>query len=198
MKLFDTQMPQMYSKALFEEKCTDLAPEHTGKMLDVVFTGTANLLNQAKSKEKPTVFTFRKINGDLIAAAMVRFFENEDTNNPGNWSLVWTFDDADIPEGALVIDLSDSQTHSDFRAVAGEKYGMRFEDTAAMTDCLTYALIHVKKWLDENAKEGTEVSLEFDGFFQARVAIENGEKVFAIEPDGEIKNLIKDDAAIEK
>ena len=52
MKLFDTQMPQMYSKALFEEKCTDLAPEHTGKMLDVVFTGTANLLNQAKSKEK--------------------------------------------------------------------------------------------------------------------------------------------------
>ena len=198
MKLFDTQMPQMYSKALFEEKCTDLAPEHTGKMLDVVFTGTANLLNQAKSKDKATVFTFRKINGDLIAAAMVRFFENEDTNNPGNWSLVWTFDDADIPEGALVIDLSDSQTHSYFRAVAGEKYGMRFEDTAAMTDCLTYALIHVKKWLDENAKEGTEVSLEFDGFFQARVAIENGEKVFAIEPDGEIKNLIKDDAAIEK
>ena len=198
MKLFDTQMPQMYSKALFEEKCTDLAPEHTGKMLDVVFTGTANLLNQAKSKEKPTVFTFRKINGDLIAAAMVRFFENEDTNNPGNWSLVCTFDDADIPEGALVIDLSDSQTHSYFRAVAGEKYGMRFEDTAAMTDCLTYALIHVKKWLDENAKEGAEVSLEFDGFFQARVAIENGEKVFAIEPDGEIKNLIKDDAAIEK
>ena len=197
MKLFDTQMPQMYSKALFEEKCTDLAPEHTGKMLDVVFTGTANLLNQAKSKEKATVFTFRKINGDLIAAAMVRFFENEDTNNPGNWSLVWTFDDADIPEGALVIDLSDSQTHSYFRAVAGEKYGMRFEDTAAMTDCLTYALIHVKKWLDENAKEGAEVSLEFDGFFQARVAIENGEKVFAIEPDGEIKNLIKDDAAIE-
>ena len=198
MKLFDTQMPQMYSKALFEEKCTDLAPEHTGKMLDVVFTGTANLLNQAKSKEKATVFTFRKINGDLIAAAMVRFFENEDTNNPGNWSLVWTFDDADIPEGALTIDLSDSQTHSYFRAVAGEKYGMRFEDTAAMTDCLTYALIHVKKWLDENAKEGAEVSLEFDGFFQARVAIENGEKVFAIEPDGEIKNLIKDDAAIEK
>ena len=198
MKLFDTQMPQMYSKALFEEKCTDLAPEHTGKMLDVVFTGTANLLNQAKSKDKATVFTFRKINGDLIAAAMVRFFENEDTNNPGNWSLVWTFDDADIPEGALTIDLSDSQTHSYFRAVAGEKYGMRFEDTAAMTDCLTYALIHVKKWLDENAKEGAEVSLEFDGFFQARVAIENGEKVFAIEPDGEIKNLIKDDAAIEK
>ena len=198
MKLFDTQMPQMYSKALFEEKCTDLAPEHTGKMLDVVFTGTANLLNQAKSKDKATVFTFRKINGDLIAAAMVRFFENEDTNNPGNWSLVWTFDDADIPAGALVIDLSDSQTHSYFRAVAGEKYGMRFEDTAAMTDCLTYALIHVKKWLDENAKEGAEVSLEFDGFFQARVAIENGEKVFAIEPDGEIKNLIKDDAAIEK
>ena len=198
MKLFDTQMPQMYSKALFEEKCTDLAPEHTGKMLDVVFTGTANLLNQAKSKEKPTVFTFRKINGDLIAAAMVRFFENEDTNNPGNWSLVWTFDEADIPEAALKIDFSDLQTHSYFIAAAGEKYGMQFKTDAMLVDCISYALIQLKKWLDENAKEGTEVMIEQDAIFQARVAVENGAHVFAIEPAAEIKVLIKSDAMIEK
>ena len=188
----------MYSKGLFEEKCSDLAPEHTDKMFDVIFTGTANLLNQAKSQDKPTAFTFRKIDGSLIAAALVQFFPNEDKSNPGNWSLVWTFDEADIPENSLKIDFSDTQTHSYFRQVAGEKYGMRFEGVTELVDCLTYALTSLKKWLDENAKEGSETSVELDGFFQARVAVENGEKVFALEADGEIKNLIKDDAAIEK
>ena len=167
-------------------------------MFDVIFTGTANLLSQAKSKDKATAFTFRKIDGSLIAAAVVQYFENEDKKNPGNWSLVWTFDEADIPENSLLIDFSDTQTHSYFRAVAGEKYGMRFEGVAELVDCLVYALSTLKKWLDENAKENAETSIELDGFFQARVAVENGEKIFAIEPDGEIKNLIKDDAAIEK
>ena len=198
MKLFDTNLPAMYSKGLYEEKCSDLAPEHMDKMFDVIFTGTANLLSQAKSKDKATAFTFRKIDGSLIAAAVVQYFENEDKKNPGNWSLVWTFDEADIPENSLLIDFSDTQTHSYFRAVAGEKYGMRFEGVAELVDCLVYALSTLKKWLDENAKENAETSIELDGFFQARVAVENGEKIFAIEPDGEIKNLIKDDAAIEK
>ena len=63
---------------------------------------------------------------------------------------------------------------------------------------LTYLLQQIYKWLDENAKEGEEVIVEQDGIFQARVAVENGEKVFAIEPAGEVKMLIKDDAAIEK
>jgi hypothetical protein len=61
-----------------------------------------------------------------------------------------------------------------------------------------YALSQIKKWLDENAKEGEETVIECPGLFQARVGIEGGEKVFAIEADGEIKNIIKDDAAIEK
>lgn len=198
MKLFDTNLPAMYSKGLFEEKCSDLAPEHMDKMFDVIFTGVANLLNQAKSKDHPTAFTFRNIDSSLVAAALVQFFPNEDESKPGNWSLVWTFDETDIPENALKIDFSDTQTHSYFRAVAGEKYGMRFEDVSSLVDCLTYALIQLKKWLDENAKEGAEVSVELDAIFQARVSVENGEKVFAVEADGEIKNLIKDDAAIEK
>lgn len=198
MKLFDTQLPQMYSKGLFEEKCLDLAPEHTDKMLDIVLTGTANILNHNKSKDKATAFTFKLPTGVLVAAAIVRFFENEDKSNPGNWSLVWTFDEADIPEGSITIDIADVQTHSYFIAAAGEKYGIQFEDTGSLVNCLVYVLMQLKKWLDENVKEGTDVSVEMDGFFQARATVENGVKIFALEPAGEIKMLIKDDAAIEK
>lgn len=198
MKLFDSALPQNYSKVLFEEKCSDLAPEHTDKMLNIMFTAVSNLLNQSKSMTQPTAFTFKAVDGSIIAASIIQFFENEDSSKPGNWSLVWTFDGADIPETALVIDFNDPQTHSYFRAAAGEKYGIKFEDTASLIDCMVVLIQQLKKWLDDNAKEGSEVMVELDGIFQARVAVENGEKVFAIEPAGEIKNLIKDDVAIEK
>lgn len=198
MKLFDTTLPQNFSKGLFEEKNYDLAPEHTDKITYTVFTATADLLNNVKSKERPASFVFDRIDGSVIAAAIVQYFPNEDESKPGNWSLVWTFDEADIPENALRISLKDTQTHSYYRAIAGDKWGMKFKDPACLTTLLTYVLEQVYKWLDENAAEGKEVSVEQEAVFQARVAVENGEKVFALEPAGEIKMLIKDDAAIEK
>lgn len=198
MKLFDSTLPQMYSKALFEEKCFDLAPEHTDKMFDTLFTGAANLLKSVKSLEKPVAFVINELNGNMVAAAICQYFKNDDANQPGNFSLVWTFDPADIPEGALVISLDDTKTHSFFIAAAGSKYGIKFKDASCIVNTLGYTMGQLKKWLDENAKEGQIVSVELDGIFQGRVEVQNGVKVFAVEPDGEIKNLIKDDAAIEK
>ena len=198
MKINESTLPEMFSKALFEEKNLDLAAEHMDKIMDIIFTGTANLLSNVKSMNKPVAFTFTKLDQSFIAAAMVQFFKNEDESKPGNWSLSWTFDPADIPVDATKIDISDAQSHSYFRAVAGEKYGIRFEMQSDILDCITMALTQLKKWLDENAKEGVDVKIEQDGIFQARVAVENGEKVFAVEADGEVKNLIKDDTADEK
>lgn len=198
MKLFETTLPQNYSKGLFEEKNYDLAAEHTDKFCYVAFTAVSNLLNGAKSKDRPVSFEFNTIDGKVVAAAIVQYFPNEDASKPGNWSLVWTFDEADIPDGTNRISLKDPQTHSYFRAVAGDKYGIRFKDPACLTTLVTYLFEQIRKWLDENADESKEVSVEMDAVFQARVAVENAQKVFALEPAGEIKMLIKDDAAIEK
>ena len=63
---------------------------------------------------------------------------------------------------------------------------------------MVVTLEEIKKYLDENAKEGETVGVKLDGIFQARVAIENGIKVFALEADGLIKVLVKDDEAIAK
>lgn len=197
MKLKESQLPEMYSKALFEEVYFDLAPDHTDKMFDVLFTGTSAVLNFTKSKERPAAYAFKALNGTFIAAAIVQYFEST-SENPGNWSLVWTFDEADIPDNALVNTLDDSQTHQYFIGVAGNKYAMQFKNESAIMNCLVYCLTHLKKWLDENAKETEEVSIELDGIFKARVAVENGEKVFALEPGEDVKVLIKSDDMIEK
>ena len=198
MKLYDTKLPDAFSKALFEEVNLDLAPSHLDKIYDVIFTGTANLLAHSKSMTTPTAFVYETYNGTFIAACVVQFFENEDKDNPGNWNMIWTFNEADIPESATRISINNSQTHTYFRGVGGQKYGIRFEDDSSLVTTLIYCLKELKKWLDENASETEDVSVECEGIFLARVGVEGGEKVFSLEADGEIKNIIKDDAAIEK
>jgi hypothetical protein len=196
MKLFETSLPQNYSKGLYEEKNYDLAPEH--KILYTVFTGVSELLNAFKNKEKPISFVFDRLDGSVIAAAICQYFPNEDDSKPGNWSLVWTFDESDIPENADRYSIVDERSHPFFRGIAGEKWGLKFKDISCLVTLTSYALEQIYKWLDENADSNNEVSVELESVFQARVAVEDGQKVFALEPAGEIKMLIKDDASIEK
>ena len=198
MNFRESRLPQMYSKGLYDDKCYTLSSGHADKMFDVLFTGTANLLNDVKTKDHPVAYVINNVNGNFLGAAVVQYFENNDTDNPGNWSLIWTFNESDIPENAMKMSLADVQTHSYFRMVAGEKHNCQFKTTATCVDLMSYALVQLHKWLDENAKEDMVESIELDGVFTARVGVEDGVKVFSIEPHGEIKNLIKDDAAIEK
>lgn len=198
MNLYDTQLPANFSKALFDDKCMDLAPEHMDKILDCAVTGIANLLNNAKSMDHATVYEIRRVEGPFVVACVVQFFDNEDKKNPGNWNMTWTFDEKDIPKDSTIISIDNPQTHTYFRAVAAEKWGMIFEDESSIVTTIIFAFEQLKKWLDENVADGKEASIEVDSLFQVRAAVEGGVKVFAIEADGEIKNLIKDDAAIEK
>lgn len=197
MKLFDTMLPESYSKALFEEIKSDLAPEHTDKMAETLFNAVSSVLNEAKSHEKPAVFLFKRLDESVIAAAICKYHEGEG-DQPGNYTLSWTCYKDDIPEDAVIITMDDPKTHSYFRAYAGDKWGIKFKDPSSIINLMNYFLEHLLKCLDENAKENEEFSIEQDGVFQARVMVEDGEKVFAIEPDGLIKNLIKDDASNEK
>ena len=197
-KLCDTDLPDHFSRRLFKEKNLDLAAEHLYKVYDAAVTGIANLLSHSKSKDRPTASVIRRFDKVFVVGCVVQFFPNSDDSNPGNWSMIWTFNEADIPENALIIEIENGDTHSYIIAVAGDKYGMKYPDDSSFLACNIIAFLELKQWLDENAKENEEVGVEVEGLFQARVAVENGEKVFAIEADGEIKNLIKDDAAIEK
>ena len=196
--LFDTNLPANYSKYLYEEMRADLAPEHTDKIIDVTFTASAEFLNIVKKKDKPAVLKFESLKNVFAAAAIVQYFENDDKKKPGNWNLFFTFDEKDVPENSQVYSITDPQLHPYFRSCAGEKYHFTYNNPETIINLPVAVFEQLKKWLDENAKEGEEVGVELDGVFQARVGIEGGEKVFAIEPAGEIKVLIKDDAAIEK
>lgn len=197
-ELMDTNIPQNAETGLFNDLCYDVAAAHIGKVIDVIVNGVTSCLAEIKSKEYPVAFVFNEKNGEFIIGSIVEYFKNEDDETkPGNWNYSWTFNKEDIPENSRIIDIYDDKYASYFRASAHTKYGMGFETATAMADVFTYILKTVNGWLDDNANENEESCVFIDGIIQFRVVVENGEKIKSAEPDGEIKQLIKDDSAIE-
>jgi hypothetical protein len=197
--LKDTKIPMSYSSGLYSEANYDIAAEHTDKILDVLVSGVTACLADIKSKDYPTAFVFKHAEKEFVIAAVVEYFKNEDDpSKPGNWNYSWTFDEKDIPENARICTPYDGSIASYFRSTGVSKYGMGFQAVNSMADIFIYLLRTISKWLDENAVEGEEAGVKLDNVIQFRVVIENGEKIKSAEPFGEIKQLIKDDAAIEK
>jgi hypothetical protein len=197
MEFNSTNLPHNMSHGLYNEKGYDVGEAHIEKIFTVIFNGVAGILKDQKSKDNPVTFCITELDGKPVAFATVEYFDAEG-ENPGNWSMVWGFNPDDIPENATRIDLQNDLTHSYFREVAGNKYGMKFHDRTSIVTLITYAMEQLYKWLDENAKEGEVVEIELDSVFTAKVEIVDGVKVFAIDPAVEIKTIIKDDASIEK
>ena len=194
----DSKIPAIYSTGLYSEKGYDIAWEHTDKILDIVVTGVTECLSDIKSKDYPVVFMFKEGEKNFIAAAIIEYYENEDdATKPGNWNYTWTFNEEDVPENAMIKDPYDTKLTSYFRTYGLSKYSMEFDKAEYLGDCSVYLFKVIKKWLEDNVNEGEENGVKIDGLIQFRVASENGEKIMAIEADGEIKQLIKDDAAIE-
>lgn len=198
INLMESQIPQNYQTGIYNEKGYELAPEHVDKIADVLFSGVTDCLADVKSKEIPVAFVFEQNNQDFIAAAVVQFIPNEDdATKAGSWSYIWTWYKDDVPTNARLIRATDIEMSVYFRGTGMRKYSMQWEDINAINECCRYLLCKIKSWLDENAVEGEEVGVEMKGVFQASVAIENGEKVYSLVPDGEMKKMIKDDSMIE-
>lgn len=197
IELKESQIPQSVSTGLFKEKLIDIAPNMTEMLIDVLVSAVTQALADLKSTDIPVAFKFCKSNGDFIAGAVVQYFPNEDKSNPGNWNYSWTFDESDIPENASIKTPYDSAVASYFRGSSLSKYGFHAPQAEYYGDTMSYILSVIKKWLDENASADEEQCVKVDGIIQFRVAIEDGEKVFSAEPDGEIKQIIKSDKDIE-
>ena len=196
-QLMETSIPDIYSRGLDDEKCFTIGSNHTDKIAVVLFTGVSECLKTLKSKEKPVVFKFVDLKDDLLALASVSYHANEDESKPGNWSYIWSFNEEDAPENALVVSIKDSQTHTFFVSTAGNKFNMAFESDAALIELMNYLLKTIKKYLIDNANEVEETGIELEGVFQARSIRENDEAVCSIEVIGETKAIIKSDEDIE-
>lgn len=191
----DSSLGENFSRALYDQDGYDVAAAHVDKLLDVFFTGISEYLHGAKTKEYPVAYCIEAKNGEFVVAAIVQYVEGTD-GQPGHWNYVWTPYKEDVPNNAKIEKNSNPLTWVYFRGVSNSKYSFGFEPNSEGIICAR-TFMSISQWLEDNADENEEVGIKQDGVFQARVAVENGEKVKAIEVIGETKALIKDDAASE-
>jgi predicted proteasome-type protease len=83
-----------------------------------------------------------------------------------------------------------------FDKVAYDVGGVSFNHERYMYDACVICVDTLIGVLDRESNDTEQVDIELEGYFVASVSVENGEKVFAITPDGAMKKIIKSDVAL--
>ena len=129
-------------------------------------------------------------------AAVVEYNDNEDGEGQGNWNYYFTFNPKDI-EGKRRYQISSTQVHTIIAKRGYELYRIRFATPNLITEYSVIFATLIREFLEANAKEGEEFTVEHEGYFVATSAVEDGVVEKSFLPDGAMKRLIKDDAATE-
>ena len=195
-KLQETSIPANFSQVMTTIG-RRVEPDRVGIVYDTLLMAMSDFLAQVKSKENKTAIAVKDLKGNLLLAGIVNYHKNENEDMPGNWSYELTFNEDDL-NGCNVSLSTDPHFNRVFLKTLENLHGLLLDDPIVMQPMIEEGINVIKQWLDVNAKENEEVSVEHPGFFVASVSVENGEKVYAIVPDGAMKRLIKDDSALEE
>lgn len=170
------------------------------------FASTSAYLSKVKvaKSDEAVALVLTDVAGNFKFASIVEYHENKDNpDEPGNWSYVMTFDPKTLDNIEKNKTLKKLLYSSDafkavFDKVAYDVAAIQFQHQTYMFDACLLVIDTLLQVLDREAKEDEIVDIELPGYFTASVSVENGEKVFAITPDGHMKQIIKDDTALDK
>lgn len=165
---------------------------------------TSTYLSKVKiaKEDEAVALVLTDINGVFKFAGIVEYHENEtDGDEPGNWSYVLTFNEEDVNSVASKKKLTKFLYGDDafklvFDKVSYDIGGIQFEHERYMYDACLLCVDSLIGVLDREANDADQIDIVLDGYFVASVAVEGGEKVFAITPDGAMKKIIKSDVAL--
>lgn len=175
---------------------TLLEPTDVLRIVETVVAGATDFLAMVKTKEDGAVLTFDNVKGEMVMAAVVEYNDNADGDGQGNWNYYFTFNPKDI-EGKKRYQISATQVHSVIAKRGYELCRIRFATPNLITDYSVIFATLMREFLETNAKDGEEFSVEHEGYFLATAAVEDGVVEKSFLPDGAMKRLIKDDAATE-
>ena len=175
------------------------------RIAKVIFAGISVYLSRRKvsKPDEAVAWILQDMSGGFKFAAIVEYHINEaNPDEPGNWSYTMTFNEEDI------IELEKKKTLRKFLAgdevfkstldkTAYDVGGFTFGRETFMYNSCLLTVDTILQVLDHEAVEGQVVDIEIPGYVTASVSIQNGEKVFAIVPSGQMKQLIKSDIALD-
>lgn len=201
----DTEMHQAFivnAAAIGFNFSDDDRPE---RIVKAFFASTASYLSKNKiaNTQEAVALILTDPSGNFKFAGIVEYHENENPDEPGNWSYVTTFNEDDVTNLEKSKSVKKLLYGSDpfktvFDKVAYDVAGVSFEHDSYMYDACLLVIDTLTQVLDREAKIGEVVDIDMPGYFTASVAVEDDVKVMAITPDGHMKAIIKDDSSLEK
>lgn len=170
------------------------------------FAASAAYLSKVKvsKADEAVALVLTDVAGNFKFAGIVEYHENKDNpDEPGNWSYVMTFDPKTLDniekhKGLKKLLYSSDTFLAVYDKVAYDVAAIQFQHQTYMFDACLLVIDTLLQVLDREAKDGEIIDIELPGYFTASVSVEDGEKVFAITPDGHMKQVIKDDTALDK
>lgn len=173
------------------------------RMYESFIAATSKFLSLVKKKDEVAALVLTTTSGSYKFGAWVEFHENENPDEPGNWSYTMSFNEEDLAsvektkqvKKYLYGDNSFMRVYDDCCYDIG---AIQFNSSGYMYDSCIIMVDTIIQILDAEAVEGEVVDIVLPGYVTFSVSIEGDEKVFAVTPDGAMKAVIKDDAAIAK
>ena len=141
--------------------------------------------------------------GNFEFAGIVEYHENEENKDePGNWSYVLTLNEEDLTDLENTKEVKKYLYGDDAFKVILDKVaydigGIEFQKDSFMYACCKILVETIVQVLDAEAVANDTVDIELKGYVTFSVSVEGDEKAYAVTPDGAMKKLIKDDAALE-
>lgn len=199
-KFKETNIPADFSRALAKQSML-LGPQHSYRIATVLFTGVSQYLATVKNRQIPKGIVIKSISNEFLAGAKVEYFANEaDPTNPsaGRWDYTWTCYEDDM-KGVDTVDFSgNSAILIYFTGAAQQLYNMKFMGIDVCVASIVTILEMIINWVKDNTSQTDPAVLVLENCFKAIGKVENGKLEIGIIPDGAMKVLIKDDAAIQE
>ena len=175
------------------------------RLIKAFFAATAAFLSKKKvSKvDEAAALVLTDMSGAFQFGSVVQYHYNKDNpDEPGNWSYIQTFDQDDIDDIEKEVTVKKYLYSSEefkviFDKVAYDVAGIQFQHSDYMYTACLLIVNTMKQIMDREAKDKEVVDIELKGYFKAAVGIENGIKVFSITPADHMKEVIKDDIALD-
>lgn len=204
MKEFEfanTNISSQFSMNVMEKFGFMWNPDRTPNLYRVVFYTMADILNVNKSKTNKRIgFTLKDVNGDFKFGAILSYNAPDDGDDEGEDSGNFTLEFTINPEDMNNLDLS-YDNHSDLFNTCSTKWAShimfaRFGNFEYCNNLFCECIDTLITFLDTNASDSEEVTMNYKGVFTASVNVEGGIKHISIVPGEMIKQYIKGDATL--
>lgn len=175
------------------------------RVIKSFFISTAAFLSNAKVAkiDQAVALILTDVAGTFKFGAVVEYHENaENPDEPGNWSLTFTFNEEDIEElekskSVKKLLYSSTEFKALFSKIAYDVASIEFQHDSYLYDACLMVVDTITQVLERESAITGKADVEFDGCFVASVAVEDDGLVFGIVPDGKLKEIIKDDSSLD-